>query len=49
MDESGRSNDAVKSITHIGPQNKLSNIDVQAKKRQWEQEKRSTLISADAS
>jgi hypothetical protein len=39
----------MKSIAHLAAKNKLSNLDILSKKRQWEQDKRGTLISADAS
>jgi hypothetical protein len=32
-----------------GAKNNMANIDLLARKRQWEKEKRGTLISADAS
>lgn len=44
-----RSNEGIKSIAHIAAKNKISNLDILSKKRQWENDKRGTLISADAS
>lgn len=52
MDEpssKGSNNDGIKSIAHVAAKNKISNLDVLAKKRQWENSKRGALISADAS
>jgi hypothetical protein len=40
--------DHVKSLGRM-PQSNQVNIDVLTRKRQWEQDKRGTLISADAS
>jgi hypothetical protein len=44
-----RGGESIKSIAMLACQNKVSNLDLLAKKRQWEQDKRGTLISADAS
>lgn len=38
-----------KSILALQGHNRNTNIDILARKRQWEQDKRGTLISADAS
>ncbi len=46
----GTNNDGVKSFIMLtNGQNKQINIDVLANKRRWQNEKRATLISADAS
>lgn len=44
-----KGNEGIKSIAMIVGQAKQTNLDILAKKRQWEQEKRGNLISADAS
>lgn len=44
-----RGGEQAKSIAIMPVQNKASNLDLIAKKRQWEQNLRGTLISADAS
>lgn len=49
MEDSQRTNEGIKSIAHIAAKNKVSNLDVVSKKRQWEHDKRGALISADAS
>jgi hypothetical protein len=49
MEETGRGNEGIKSIAHIAAKNKISHLDVMSKKRQFVNDKRGTLISADAS
>ena len=50
MEEAARGEEAIKSIAAFSNRGgKASNLDLIAKKRHWEQSKRGTLISADAS